>query len=142
MPTSMPTNTGSVVMRCLLNARPCRMRARGPGDCPGCAGEGRDDPRSPTVFGDPGGIGLSRPEQDRILPSGVFGIRYKEDEREPERVGRPTRFHLPLAVESQLLPEEKILSGQRSSRPEADPHEAQEIDRKPHQGPTTVNPRL
>src|SRR5574341_1714778 len=45
------------------------MRAHtGPGDCPGCGGSGRDDPRSVTASLGQDTIGLSRPWVPGILP--------------------------------------------------------------------------
>jgi hypothetical protein len=70
-------NTGSAFIRssCLPDLARCGLG--GPGDCSGCAGKGRDDPRSLTVSRDRRRIGLSRPEPDRILPLGALTGRYK-----------------------------------------------------------------
>ena len=59
----------------------------------------------------------------------------EEDEREPERIRRPSRFHLALVVEGQLFPEEQVLSGQRGSGPEAGAQETHEVDPQPGQHP-------
>jgi hypothetical protein len=49
---------------------------------------------------------------------------------------------LPLAVQSQLFPEEEILGCQRRLRLEAGLQEPHEIDREPRQKPAKVDPAV
>ena len=72
-------------------------------------------------------------EQPWLSSNLSFSPRKQSGKQHKSQLGsrlRPTRFDPALKVQSQLLAEEEVLSGQSTPRPQADPDEPQGIQQK------------